>query len=121
MKTVCILEDNENIKEVLEILLESENYQVESCTNVSDFYSKTKALRTDLFILDVMLPDGSGIDVCNFLRKTTEFSKTPIIMMSANTDAIKTNKSCRPNAFISKPFDLDMVLEKVAALMGGHS
>lgn len=121
MKTVCILEDNENIKEVLEILLESENYQVESCTNVSDFYSKTKALRTDLFILDVMLPDGSGIDVCNFLRKTTEFSKTPVIMMSANTDAIEIYNSCRPNAFINKPFNLDMVLEKVAELMGDHS
>lgn len=121
MKTICILEDNENIKEVLEILLESENYDVESCTNVSDFYNKTKSLRTDLFILDIMLPDGSGIDVCNFLKEKAEFSKIPVIMMSANTDSIKTNKRCRPNAFISKPFDLDTVLAKVMELIGSNT
>ena len=121
MKTVCILEDNQNIKEVLEILLESENYKVISCTNVNDFYSQTTSLYTDLFILDVMLPDGSGLDVCNFLKETEQFATTPVIMMSANADAVITNKNCRPNAFISKPFDLDTVLEKVAELIETHS
>ena len=57
MKTVCILEDNENIRKVLEILLESENYNVISYTNVSDFSNQTKSFFADLFILDVMLPE----------------------------------------------------------------
>lgn len=116
MKTVCILEDDKNIREALEILLENENYKVVSFTNVTDFYIFAESLPSNLFILDVMLPDGSGIDICNMIKSTTRFSKTPVIMMSANADAVKTGLSCKPDAFISKPFDLDNVIAKVAEL-----
>jgi PleD family two-component response regulator len=62
-KHICILEDDPGITDIIEILLSEEGYQVECYSKVHDFFSK-KDSRPDLFILDVMLPDGNGLEVC---------------------------------------------------------
>ena len=117
MKTVFILEDNRNIREVLEILFQNENYHVISSQDTKEFYNTFENSLPDLFLLDVMLPDGSGIDVCNFLKQTSLFCRIPVIIMSAHAEEYATTAQCRADAFISKPFDLDRMLEKVAELI----
>lgn len=114
MKTVMILEDEKNIREALEILLAYDHYQVICCSNVQDFYAQSKIFIPDVFLLDVMLPDGSGVDVCNYIKRTNNIRKIPVIMMSAHATAVELDQSCTAEAFISKPFNLDDVLSTLA-------
>lgn len=116
MKTVFILEDEAGIREVLEILLESENYLVSTFADIKEFNSRNLNVLPDVFILDVMLPDGIGKDVCNKIRNHPATSHIPVIMMSAHAKALEMEKTCNPNAFISKPFDLSEILTKVKNL-----
>jgi len=62
-----LLEDDEGIREVIEFILQAESYQVESFDTVSDFML-AEAHRADLFLLDVMLPDGNGLRSARNLR-----------------------------------------------------
>ncbi|WP_083206657.1 response regulator transcription factor [Chryseobacterium sp. CBo1] len=116
MKTVFILEDEAGIREVLEILLESENYLVSTFADIKEFNSRNLTIVPDVFILDVMLPDGVGTDVCNQIKNNVRTSDIPVIMMSAHAKALEMEKTCNPNAFISKPFDLSEILTKVKNL-----
>lgn len=114
MKTVMILEDEKNIREALEILLAYDNYQVICCPNVQDFYAQSKIIIPDVYLLDVMLPDGSGIDVCNYIKKTNDLGKIPVIIMSAHATVVELDQSCKPDAFISKPFNIDDILNTLS-------
>ena len=71
-----------------------------------------------LFILDVMLPDGNGLEICGDL-KTDDFTKhIPVIVMSANVQNKKLSEALGPDAYISKPFDLDFIESTIAKLIG---
>ena len=67
----------------------------------------------DLFLLDVMLPDGNGAEICEDL-KTDIFTKhIPIIVMSAQNNSEQKAIAAFANDYISKPFDIDDVLERI--------
>lgn len=78
-------------------------------------FDKAKAA-TDLFLLDIQLPDGNGLRVCDALKDSPQFSHVPVVMMSANLEPIAF-LSTRANGFIEKPFDLDRLLQRVASLI----
>ncbi|HQD46012.1 MAG TPA: response regulator [Kaistella sp.] len=116
MKTIFILEDEDSIRDVLNVLFSIEGYNVLEASNITDFSKLHGESEVNLYILDVRLPDGSGIDVCNGLKNSS--SETPILMMSAHAKTIEIDKRCNPNAFISKPFDIDDLLASVRNLIG---
>jgi len=116
MKTIFILEDEDSIRDLLNVLFSIEGYKVEEASNVSDFNKMHVLVTVDLYILDVRLPDGSGIDVCNGLKNSS--SAIPILIMSAHAKIIEIKKRCNPYVFISKPFDIDELLASVHSLIG---
>lgn len=117
MKTIFIVEDEDGIREALHMLLSYENYHVTSFCNVQEFYNRDQSVLPDIFMLDVMLPDGLGTDVCNFLKNDPQTSEIPVIVMSAHAKGSEITQSCTPNEFISKPFDIDEVLLKIRHLV----
>lgn len=82
MKTIFILEDEDSIRDVLNVLFSIEGYNILEASNITDFNKLHGESEVDLYILDVRLPDGSGIDVCNGLKNGS--SETPILIMSAH-------------------------------------
>ncbi|MFL9835846.1 response regulator transcription factor [Chryseobacterium terrae] len=116
MKTVFILEDEAGIREVLELLFESENYNVSTFADIKEFNSRPSTIIPDIFILDVMLPDGIGTDVCNQIKLNNNTAHIPVMMMSAHAKVLEMENTCKPNEFVSKPFDLNDVLTKVRML-----
>ncbi|MDQ0640000.1 DNA-binding response OmpR family regulator [Pedobacter sp. W3I1] len=112
-KHICILEDDPGIREILEILLSEEGYHVEGYSTVHDFFSK-KNSAPDLFILDVMLPDGNGMKVCNLLKSDPATKATPIMMMSAHADLPQMTSGCKAEEFVVKPFDIHVLLRKIS-------
>ncbi|WP_316831645.1 response regulator transcription factor [Pedobacter aquatilis] len=112
MQTIILLEDDDDIRELVEIILEGEHFRVVSFRNVAEFSARDPDLNADLFLLDVRLPDGSGIDVCEELMSVND---TPVIIMSAHATLELINKSCDPSDFIEKPFDIDSLVSRIKA------
>lgn len=117
MKTIFIVEDETGIRDALQLLLSFENYDVRSFSTVQAFENRDKTAIPDVFILDVMLPDGSGTDLCNQLKEAPETAKIPVMIISAHAKAENVINSCNADEFIAKPFDIDDVLLKIEKLI----
>ena len=112
-RQICILEDDDDIREVITMVLESENYEVFSFSDVSSFMARKFTHEPDLYLLDIRLPDGNGLEVCELLRSDEKSGRTPIIMMSAHERIDKIKQECTANDFIAKPFDIYQLLGRV--------
>ena len=113
-KRICVLEDNDDIREIISIILEDAHYEVFSFSTVESFTKRSYTILPDVFLLDVMLPDGNGLDVCNSLKSTTSTKNIPVVMMSANYSARDIRCNCKAEDFIPKPFDIDDFVARVA-------
>lgn len=117
MKTIYLVEDEEGIRDALHMLLSFENYNVTSFCNVREFNNRDLSTLPDMFILDVMLPDGLGTELCNQIKHNPQTSDIPVIIMSAHAKDQDIIKTCTPDTFIAKPFDIDDVLSKIQHLV----
>lgn len=109
---IYIVEDNSDIGFILELFLNEEGFAVKVLSTAKEFNNALKKGMPDLFLLDVMLPDGNGIDICHRLKNDPRSKRLPILIMSAqaNQDAAK---NCEAEEFIAKPFDLFILLRKI--------
>lgn len=109
-ENILIVDDEKEIADLVELYLKNENY------NVYKFYNGTDALRcaetqkVDLAILDVMLPDISGMDICRRIRESHQY---PIIMLTAKVEEVDriTGLTLGADDYVTKPF---LPLELVA-------
>jgi len=121
MAKIFVLEDDKDIREVIEWTLESEDYGVVSFDSVSTFMGRDISELPDLFILDIMLLDGSGLDVCKMLNKDKIYQHIPILMMSAHASIDQINMCCKANGFIQKPFELGHFLTSIKNQIDANS
>jgi len=112
-KKICILEDDMGIRDMLDLLLTGEDYEVNSFGCIKDLLRAKRNYSPDLFLLDVRLPDGSGLEVCRMLNSNVDTAHIPVLMMSANVDASQIGVHCKAKAFMSKPFDVYHVLDSI--------
>lgn len=110
--SIYVVEDNEDIGFVLEYFLSEEGFQVKIMTTAEEFKKTVKETLPDVFLLDVMLPDGNGIELCQQIKNESRSKSLPVIMMSAHSD-LKASQSCNAEEFIHKPFDLSNLLQKI--------
>lgn len=112
-KRIHVVEDDEDIRFIIEYVLMEENYDVISFASASEFNTPILNQHPDLIILDVMLPDGNGIDICRKLKADVHTLHIPIIIMSAHAAEKSVLEEACANDFISKPFDLSFFMSKV--------
>ena len=116
MKRILLVEDEENLHLAIKLNLELEHYNVSSVYNGKNAISKFREGRYDLIILDVMLPEISGFDICESIR--LENSKIPILFLTAkstNEDKLKGLKIA--DDYLTKPFNLKELLLRVKNLI----
>lgn len=114
-KKICVLEDDEYIREIITILLEEENYDVYGFSTVLDLTSTESHPKADLYILDMMLPDGNGIDVFKRLKECEKTKDIPILMMSAHSSTKEIECLCKADGFVAKPFDIYDLMKTVTS------
>ena len=117
-KHIYLLEDNDDIREIVEMLLEGEVLKVSSFADIASLNKALEHQVPDAFLLDVMLPDGNGLDVCCRLKSSESTANIPIVMMSANYSASKMTELCGADDFISKPFDITDFTSRVTFQLG---
>lgn len=114
-QNILIADDDEQIREVVRILLESEGYQVREASDGKEAMEKADA-GIDLYLLDIMMPGASGFTVCSEIRKK---STAPIIFLTAKTqDSDKTlGFSSGADDYLPKPFSASELLARVKAAL----
>lgn len=116
-KYILVVEDDDGIRDVIGMLLEDEQYEVHLCENAECFRDKIFSVRPDVVILDVMLPDANGIDLCCEVKNHYSTGHIPILMMSAHSSLNEIREKCEADDFIAKPFDIDDFTERVFSMI----
>lgn len=113
---ILLVDDEKRILEVLEAYLEREGYEIHCADNGIDALKKAKTINPDLIVLDLMLPDISGEEVCRLVRKESD---VPILMLTA-----KSAEDDRINGivmgaddYLTKPFSPREVVVRVQAIL----
>jgi DNA-binding response OmpR family regulator len=121
MKHLLIVEDEEGILQFLKQGLEEENYQISSATNGLDGLKLFHNEKFDLVLLDWMLPEMTGLEVCKKIRETN--SKTPIIFLTAKDTVQETVEGLKTGAndYIKKPFSFDELVERIKVQLRGKT
>jgi two-component system response regulator RegX3 len=115
-RTILLVEDEESITTPLAEALERDGFHTEVVHSVADGLERGRTLRPDLVLLDIGLPDGSGLDVCRGLRAT---SSVPIIILSARGEEADRVVGLELGAddYVVKPFSAREVIARVRAVL----
>src|ERR1043166_6290022 len=114
-KRVLIVDDEENIGRSLRMILEREGFAVNVCKSVAEFKRHPDAGRADVYLLDMKLPDGNGIDLLKAVRGgngSGHGSNAPAVMISGHGTIADAVEATRAGAFdfLEKPLSRDRVL-----------
>lgn len=117
MKNVLLVEDEENLHEAIKLNLDIEGYNVTSVFNGKNAITKVKEKKFDLIILDVMLPDVNGFDICETIRLNDE--QTPILFLTAKSDSEDRIKGLTIGGddYLTKPFNIEELLLRIKLLI----
>ena len=116
---IFIVEDEPSIVQLVKYNLEKENFKVLVSNNGEEGLQEIKKTEPDLILLDWMLPDLSGIDICKALRKDTKFKNIPIIMLTARSQEEDKVLGLNVGAddYLPKPFSNLELIARVNALL----
>ena len=116
-KKIYLLEDDPGIRDLVGYLLKANGYDVSMFETVQAFHNGLETSSPNLFILDISLPDGNGLDVSKKLAADKQLQKIPIMLMSANHAVEKQAAAAGASAFVSKPFDIKEFIREVRSLL----
>ncbi|PIP93942.1 MAG: DNA-binding response regulator [Bdellovibrio sp. CG12_big_fil_rev_8_21_14_0_65_39_13] len=122
-KKIFLVEDELDIAEMMKLQLEMEGHQVSVFSDGAialDLIQKmTEAELPHLFILDRMLPQTSGLEICKFLRMYAKTKSSPILMVTAmiKPEQIVEGLDAGADDYITKPFDMNIFLARVRSLL----
>ena len=105
---ILVLDDEPDVTELLEYKLEQEGYRVEVLNDPLEFIAKVRAFVPDLMILDIMMPELNGLQLCRIARSDSSMKDIPIIFLSARGEAEDRIKGLETGAddYLSKPFNI---------------
>jgi len=118
-RKILIADDEPDILEILEFNLLHEGFEVLTAKNGNEALEKAKRFQPDLIVLDVMMPQKTGIEVCHLLRMQPAFQHTLIVFLTALNDDIAQIKGLESGAddYISKPINPKVFVTRIKALL----
>lgn len=121
-KRILVVEDEDNIAIALDYLMTREGYAQHRIATGAGAVDLIRQMRPDLVLLDVMLPDVSGYEICQQVRMDPDLAAVRILMMTARGSAMERRKGLAMGAdgFISKPFELKALRAEVRRILSGE-
>ncbi|MFW0883450.1 response regulator [Candidatus Acidulodesulfobacterium sp. H_13] len=116
---ILVIDDESDIVELLKYNLAKEGYDVEFAFNGFDGIKIAEVVKPDLIILDLMLPDLSGYEVCKRIKRNSYLALIPIIFLSAKKEEVDKILGFESGAedYISKPFSVNELLARIRAIL----
>lgn len=116
---IAILDDEPDILELVSLHLKKAGFRAEGFLDAESFFSFIDSKIPDLIILDLMLPDADGFEICKDLRRKDELASTPIVMLTAKGD--ETDKvlglELGADDYVTKPFSPKELVARVKAVL----
>ena len=116
---ILVIEDEDNIALALDYVLTREGYSHERIANGAEALSRIRDSAPDLVLLDVMLPEVSGYEICQTVRMDPALKDVKILMMTARGSTMERRRGLELGAdgFIAKPFELKELRDEVRRLL----
>lgn len=120
---IAIVDDEEDINQLLSMHLTNAGFSIESFADAESFLSFINSHIPSLVILDLMLPDADGLDICKYLKKHEYLSSIPIIILSAKAEEIDKVIGLELGAddYITKPFSPRELVARVKVILRRQS
>jgi len=119
---ILLVDDEEDILEILKYNLKKENYEIETARDGKEAIDKAHSFKPDLIVLDIMMPDMDGIEVCTRLREDSDFDETLIAFLTAKNESF-TQVAALENGgddYITKPIKPNVFKSRIKALLRRH-
>ncbi|MFL2997938.1 MAG: response regulator [Candidatus Neomarinimicrobiota bacterium] len=118
-KTILIIEDEPDIRDLLEFHLKKEGYKVLTSSDGEKGLKAARKESPNLILLDLLLPGIKGLDVCRILKSDVSTSKINIIMVTALGQEENIVKGLETGAddYVSKPFNMSILLARISAVL----
>tara|TARA_B100000242_G_scaffold284862_1_gene248651 strand:+ start:309 stop:995 length:687 start_codon:yes stop_codon:yes gene_type:complete len=119
VKTIFSIEDEESLVSLLEYNIKSAGYKFDFSLNGYDGMLRIQELKPDLILLDRMLPDIEGTEICKFIRSKKEIQRIPVIMLTAKGEEEDLLQGFDNGAddYLIKPFSPKELLARISALL----
>ena len=116
---ILVVDDEPDILQLFQTFLQVNGFQTVGAVDARSAWKELKKKKPDLILLDVMLPDKSGLDFCSELIKNPLFD-VPVIMVSAKITKEDMQKGLESGAkdYLAKPVDFDLLLKRIKKVMG---
>lgn len=112
--SILIVDDDRDIVTAIETILSMENYKTHHAYSGKECLAYVEHNQPDLILLDYMLPDMTGKDVVDYIRKSKTLSHVPIILITAAHGVKDIAQNLPIQSWIEKPFELEKLLQVVA-------
>lgn len=118
---MLIADDDPNILRALTFLMQREGYDVRTATDGEGALAAVAEAPPDVLLLDVMMPRGSGHDVCRALRSSPDYNGIRIVMLTARGTGRDADegRALGADAYVTKPFAIHDVVDCVGAMLAG--
>ena len=120
-KKILIIDDSQDILFLTYRLLTSNGYEVKAVVDGSKAKNLIEQFQPDLILMDMLLPDKDGIEICQEIKNNPQTKSIPVIITTGQIDAQNTplaqEAEYQPDMFLTKPFDPESLLNSVAKLI----
>ncbi|MCS7100307.1 MAG: response regulator [Burkholderiaceae bacterium] len=118
-RKILIADDEPSIVTALEFLLQRAGYEVRSVGNGAEALAQVEAFGPDLVLVDVMMPQASGYEVCQRIRERPEWQHIKVVMVSAKGREAEVNKglSLGADLYVTKPFATQELIAAIDRLL----
>jgi DNA-binding response OmpR family regulator len=119
---ILIVDDEVSVAELFGMMLELEGYRVKAVHDVQSAIGALESDAPDLVILDIMMPEASGLDLCRYVRADPLLASIPIVIVSAKTqlNEVQEGLEAGANLYLLKPVSKSELLEAVRQSLAPH-
>lgn len=119
-KRILVVDDDEMVLMALEELLRPEGYEVETVSSGTEALRKLDDKGYDLLMLDVIMPEMDGFELCRRIRQKDKYKETPIVFLTAKSRDEDRDRGLEAgaNLFLSKPISPDKLIQIVSSAVG---
>lgn len=118
-KRILVVEDEESLLKLETILLTVKGFEVVGAFSGSMAIGKIDSEHFDLVLLDVMLPDIDGFEVCRYIRNNPRLGDVPVVMLTAKKSQEDRDRGllCGANSYLNKPFKSSIIIDEITRLL----
>jgi two-component system, OmpR family, phosphate regulon response regulator PhoB len=120
LKKLLIVDDEDGVRALVRMTLDSGDYQIIEASEGLEALDLAREYHPDLVLLDVMLPDLSGMDVCRKIKDDPDLAATTVVMLTARaqTSDVGDAEEAGADGYFTKPFSPIALTRKVESILG---